>query len=133
CALGLLRATRPADVGGHALPFTVGALGASYLMAANLSACAFAGLTMGAAHLIETFGDDFLKREMMARMYAGEWTGTMALTEPQAGSSLWDVTTRAAQAEGGTHRTRAAKRCNPGAHAGRAQNSPTRAARRLAH
>src|SRR5262249_58724992 len=72
CSLGLLRATRPAEVGGHALPFTVGALGASYLMAANLSACAFAGLTTGAAHLIETFGDDFLKREMMARMYERE-------------------------------------------------------------
>src|SRR5262249_39863659 len=109
CALGLLRATRPADVGGHALPFTVGALGASYLMAANLSACAFAGLTTGAAHLIEAFGDDFLKREMMSRMYTGEWTGTMALTEPQAGSSLSDVTTRATKAEDATYRIRGSK------------------------
>jgi butyryl-CoA dehydrogenase len=109
CSLGLLRATRPAEVGGHALPYAVGVLGASYLMAANLSACAFAGLTTGAAHLIEAFGNDFLKREMMSRMYAGEWTGTMALTEPQAGSSLADVTTRATKVDGETYLVRGSK------------------------
>ena len=109
CSLGLLRATRPAEVGGYALPHVVAALAASYLMAANLSACAFAGLTTGAAHLIEAFGDEFLKREMMSKMYSGEWTGTMALTEPQAGSSLGDVATRATPAPDGTYRIRGSK------------------------
>ena len=108
-SLGLLRATRPVAVGGSALPYTVGVLAAAYLMAANLSACAFAGLTTGAAHLIEAFGDDFLKREMMAPMYAGEWTGTMALTEPQAGSSLSDVTTRATKGQGDSYLIRGSK------------------------
>jgi butyryl-CoA dehydrogenase len=109
CSLGLLCATRPAEVGGYSLPHVVAVLGASYLMAANLSACAFAGLTTGAAHLIEAFGDEFLKREMMARMYSGEWTGTMALTEPQAGSSLADVATRATPAPDGTYLIRGSK------------------------
>jgi butyryl-CoA dehydrogenase len=72
-------------------------------MAANLSAYAYAGLTSGAAHLLEAFGDAALRRTFMEPMYAGRWTGTMALTEPQAGSSLADVTTRARPAAGGGH------------------------------
>jgi len=93
--LGVISATRPGDVGGHQLPLTVATLAHAYLMAGNASAYGFAGLTTGAAHLIEAFGDDALRRDVMPRMYAGEWTGTMALTEPHAGSSLADVTTRA--------------------------------------
>jgi alkylation response protein AidB-like acyl-CoA dehydrogenase len=64
-------------------------------MAANLSAYAYVGLTASAARLVESFGNDTLKNTFMRRMYEGEWTGTMALTEPQAGSSLTDVRTRA--------------------------------------
>jgi butyryl-CoA dehydrogenase len=94
-ALDLIAATRPHAVGGQQLPLSVATLANAYLMAANLSAYGYVGLTAGAAHLIEAFGDDSLKRDYMARLYSGEWTGTMALTEPQAGSSLSDVRTRA--------------------------------------
>ena len=93
--LGLLNATRPEDVGGQQLPAAVASLSNAYLMAANLSAYAYAGLTASAARLIESFGTQELRDAYMRRMYAGEWTGTMALTEPQAGSSLSDVKTRA--------------------------------------
>src|SRR5262249_24806646 len=62
-----------------------------------------AGITNGAAHLLEAFGDETLKSELMTRLYAGEWTGTMALTEPQAGSSLADVNTRATQRADGSY------------------------------
>ncbi len=93
--LGLATATRPAEVGGQQLPATVAVLAAHYGMAANAAAAGYLGLTQGAAHLIEAFGDDFLRREFMPRMYSGEWAGTMALTEPHAGSSLADVRTRA--------------------------------------
>jgi butyryl-CoA dehydrogenase len=93
--LGVLNASRPASVGGQSLPVTVANLAAAYLMAANLSAYGYLGLTTSAARLVESFGNDEQKRAYMARMYAGEWTGTMALTEPQAGSSLSDVKTRA--------------------------------------
>jgi butyryl-CoA dehydrogenase len=78
-------------------------------MAGNLSAYAFAGLTTGAAHLIEAFGSDALRAEMMTRMYSGEWTGTMALTEPQAGSSLADVATSASPRPDGTYSIRGSK------------------------
>jgi len=97
---GLIGATRPVAVGGLQLPRLVCTLAAIYLMAGNLSACGYVGLTSAAAHLLETFGSEELKREFMARMYSGEWTGTMALTEPQAGSSLADVKTRATPAAG---------------------------------
>jgi butyryl-CoA dehydrogenase len=93
--LGVLNATRPESVGGQQLPTCVANLAAAYLMAANLSAYGYVGLTSSAARLVESFGSEALRREYMARMYGGEWTGTMALTEPQAGSSLSDVKTRA--------------------------------------
>ncbi|HEY2515884.1 MAG TPA: acyl-CoA dehydrogenase [Polyangiaceae bacterium] len=107
--LGVVSATRPASVGGQGLPMTVSTLAHAYLMAANPSAYGYAGLTTGAAHLIEAFGDETLKRELMARMYAGEWTGTMALTEPHAGSSLADVTSRATPRADGTYGIRGSK------------------------
>ncbi len=102
--LGVLGATRPYAVGGQQLPRTVAIVAEAYLMAANLGAYGYAGLTSGAAHLIEAFGDDWLKDQFMRRMYAGEWTGTMALTEPQAGSSLGDNTTRETPQPDGTYR-----------------------------
>jgi alkylation response protein AidB-like acyl-CoA dehydrogenase len=108
-AQGMVAATRPYDVGGQQLPHVVATLCAFYGMAANLSAVAYLGLTTGAAHLIEAFGGEALKSEMMTRMYSGEWTGTMALTEPQAGSSLTDVKTRATPTDRGYYLMRGNK------------------------
>ena len=93
--LGLIDATRPYEFGGQQLPHLVMGLATSYLMAGNLSVYGYIGLTNGAGHLIETFGDEALKQRFMRHMYDGEWTGTMALTEPQAGSSLSDITSSA--------------------------------------
>jgi alkylation response protein AidB-like acyl-CoA dehydrogenase len=108
-ALGAVNATRPFDVGGQQLPLTVATLAHAYLMAANLSAYGYIGLTTGAAHLVEAFGSDALKRDFMEPMYRGEWTGTMALTEPGAGSSLSDVKTRATPRDDGTYSIHGAK------------------------
>ncbi|MEM6995002.1 MAG: acyl-CoA dehydrogenase [Myxococcota bacterium] len=99
--LGLLAATRPEEVGGLSLPLLVSTAADAYLMAANLSAFGYVGLTRGAAHLVETFGDEGLRARFMAPMLDGQWTGTMALTEPHAGSSLADVTTRATPTDDG--------------------------------
>ncbi|NTX09669.1 acyl-CoA dehydrogenase [Myxococcus sp. CA056] len=107
--LGMLTATRPPEVGGQQLPLTVHALASAYLMAANLSAYAYLGLTHGAAHLLEAFGTAEVKAAFMEPLYRGEWTGTMALTEPQAGSSLADVRTRATLAADGTWRIQGSK------------------------
>ncbi|MEZ4340103.1 MAG: acyl-CoA dehydrogenase [Sandaracinaceae bacterium] len=107
--LGVVAATRPDEVGGASLPQTIAALAHAYLMAGNLAPTAMAGLTTGAAHLIEAFGDDELKDRFMRPMYEGRWTGTMALTEPQAGSSLADITTKAIDAGDGTYRIEGSK------------------------
>ncbi len=93
--LGTIGASRAAEAGGQQLPFTVAAAAELPLMAANAAAFGYVGLTSGAAHLLESFGSDDLRRTYMEPMLRGEWTGTMALTEPQAGSSLADVRTRA--------------------------------------
>jgi alkylation response protein AidB-like acyl-CoA dehydrogenase len=107
--LGLIAATRGPDVGGSTLPLTVASLASAYLMAGNLSAYGFVGLTSGAAHLLEAFGSAELKGRFMAPLYAGEWTGTMALTEPQAGSSLGDIRTRATPTDAGHYLIRGDK------------------------
>ena len=101
--LGVITATRPASVGGSSLPTCIATLANAYLMAANLSAYGYAGLTTGAARLLESFGSEDLRARFMKPMYAGEWTGTMALTEPQAGSSLTDVKTIAKPVSGTDH------------------------------
>jgi len=101
--LGLTCPTRPAEVGGQQMPAIVAQMGAGYLMAANLAAMGYVGLTAGAGHLIEEFGSDAVREAFLPRMYGGAWSGTMALTEPHAGSSLADVRTRARPTAGGDY------------------------------
>ncbi len=107
--LGVLTATRPEAAGGQQMPMLVHTLATAYLMAANLGAYGFIGLTHGAAHLIEEFGNDELKERFMRKMYDGDWTGTMALTEPHAGSSLGDITTTATPTDGGYYLIKGSK------------------------
>ena len=68
-------ATRPATSAGSSCRTWWRRSARCYGMAANLSAVSYLGLTSGAAHLIEAFGSDALKAEMMARMYAGSGPG----------------------------------------------------------
>jgi butyryl-CoA dehydrogenase len=96
--LGLVSASRPVEVGGAQLPLLVTTAAHLYLMAGGCAVYSYAGLTTGAAHLLEAFGAAALKETYLANLYSGRWTGTMALTEPQAGSSLADVATRATPA-----------------------------------
>jgi alkylation response protein AidB-like acyl-CoA dehydrogenase len=93
--IGVFAASQPFDVGGQQLPLTIATAAHLYVMAANPAVYSFAGLSTGAAHLIEAFGSDDLKERYMRPLYEGRFTGTMALTEPHAGSSLADVATRA--------------------------------------
>ena len=78
-------------------------------LAANYSASVYPGLTTGAAHLIESFGDRGLFNAYVPHMHAGRWQGTMALTEPEAGSSLSDITTEAESAEQGYYHIKGQK------------------------
>ncbi len=70
---------------------------------ANYSASAYAGLTIGAARLILAFGSSALQEIYLPPMLSGKWQGTMALTEPEAGSSLGDLSTMAVPLAGGDY------------------------------
>lgn len=107
--LGIVSAMRPWEVGGQQLPVCVSTLAMMHLMAANAAAAGYVFLTTGAAHLIESFGSDEVRDLFMANMYSGRWTGTMALTEPHAGSSLADITTTATPRADGRFSIRGSK------------------------
>ncbi len=101
---GWISATMNTEFGGMGLPESVGAGISEFLMGANTALGLKALLTRGAAHLIETFGSEELKATYCERMYAGEWTGTMCLTEAGAGSDLGALNTRAVPQADGTYR-----------------------------
>ena len=91
----------PVDFGGQGLPKTIGASIGEMQNAANLSFALCPLLTDGAIEALLTAGSDELKASYLHKLVSGEWTGTMNLTEPQAGSDLAAVRSRAEpQADG---------------------------------
>jgi butyryl-CoA dehydrogenase len=98
---GWISLSAPHKFGGQQTPFTILQASAFIMAAANYSTMAYPFLTNGAAHLIESFGSEELQQTYIPKMYAGEWQGTMAMTEPQAGSSLTDITTTATATNNG--------------------------------
>lgn len=93
--LGLFGMTFPEQLGGIGLPNVVGTAIASIFASANVSASGYAMLTAGNARLIATFGSPAQIEAFARPQIAGRWFGTMCLSEPQAGSSLGDIRTRA--------------------------------------
>ena len=98
---GWITARVPFELGGEQLPHLIADACEYIFQCANYSANAYLGLTAGAANLIETFGSKELYDTFTPKMYAGQWQGTMALTEPEAGSSLADITTTAEPTDAG--------------------------------
>ena len=98
---GWISSRVPFDQDGEQLPSLVADVCEFIFAAANYSANAYPGLTFGASHLIESFGSKELYDTYVPKMRAGDWQGTMALTEPEAGSSLSDITTMAEPTEKG--------------------------------
>jgi alkylation response protein AidB-like acyl-CoA dehydrogenase len=92
---GWISAMASWEDGGQQMPFTILQACIFQFYAANANAASYAFLTQGAANLIQTYGSEELKALYIPDLYSGNWQGTMALTEPQAGSSLSDLTTRA--------------------------------------
>lgn len=92
---GWINATFPYKDGGQQLPWTIHISSSFILQASNYSASVFPFLTTGAANLIRTFGSKELIDAFTPKMYSGDWQGTMAMTEPDAGSSLSDLSTTA--------------------------------------
>jgi len=98
-----LAMTEDPDWGGQGMPRAVAMAAADYLNGANFAFMMYAGLTHGAGKLVESFGTEKLKKLFLKRMYSGEWTGTMLLTEPEAGSDVGALTTSAVKNPDGTY------------------------------
>jgi alkylation response protein AidB-like acyl-CoA dehydrogenase len=101
---GLMAGSFDEEFGGLQLPHTVGQAVFAWFKAANVGTSAYPFLTMGNARLLLAHGsqdqiDTFVRPEL-----EGRWFGTMALSEPQAGSSLADITTKAVPQDDGTYR-----------------------------
>ena len=94
----------PTEYGGQGLPKIIGAACIEMTMAANLSFSLCSILTTGATEALLTAASDELKQRYIPKMIAGEWTGTMNLTEPQAGSDLALVRSKAVKQADGTYR-----------------------------
>jgi butyryl-CoA dehydrogenase len=101
-AAGFLLAARDAEVGGMQLPVTVARACQAVFEAANVATTSYVSLTSANANLIAEYGSADQKRRYLAPLLAGRFFGTMALTEPQAGSSLADVRTAATPLPDGT-------------------------------
>jgi len=94
----------PVEYGGQGLPKTIGAACGEMLNSANMAFALCPLLTDGAIEALLTAGSDDLKATYLQKLVSGEWTGTMNLTEPQAGSDLAAVRTRAEPQADGTFR-----------------------------
>ncbi|MFN8609145.1 MAG: acyl-CoA dehydrogenase [Vulcanimicrobiota bacterium] len=107
--LGLVGSTLDYADGGLQLPVTIYQALNFIADAANNNMTGYTGLTSGAAGLLCSFGCQELKDIYLAKMLSNQWSGTMALTEPQAGSSLSDVVTEALPREDGSYSIRGQK------------------------
>jgi alkylation response protein AidB-like acyl-CoA dehydrogenase len=100
----LIGASMDEGLGGAQLPVCVAQAAFAYVSAANVSTSGYLMLTVANANLIAKFGDDEQISTFVTPMLAGRFTGTMALSETQAGSSLADILTRAEPQDDGTYR-----------------------------
>ena len=98
-----------AELGGAQLPATVAQAGFAWISAANVSTSGYLMLTIANANLIAKFGSPEQISTWVKPMLAGSFTGTMALSETQAGSSLADITTRAEPQDDGSYRVSGTK------------------------
>ena len=106
---GWLTMCEDLERGGQQLPAIIKFAAHELFLAANFPLMCFVNLTHDAAKLIELFGDEAQRGDYLERMYAGKWTGTMALTEPGAGSDVGAIKTSARPAEDGSYRLKGQK------------------------
>jgi hypothetical protein len=100
---GWLSMAEALEAGGQGFPVVMGLAAIEAFGAANLSLFLYPGLTHGAARLVEIFGTEEQQRTFMDKLYSGEWSGTMCLTEPQAGSDVGALRTKAIHNDDGTY------------------------------
>jgi len=108
CENGWTAAARDPEYGGQGFPHMMRIVINDLMYGACQAFNMAPSLTHGAAHLIESFGSRELKERFIPNMFSGQWAGTMALTEPQAGSNLAAIRTSAVP-EGDHYRIKGSK------------------------
>lgn len=98
---GFMGMSMDAEAGGMQLPWTIAQACAAYFCAANIGTIAYPFITIAAANVLSKFGSEAQKARYLAPLVEGRFFGTMVLSEPQAGSSLADIRTRAAPTDDG--------------------------------
>lgn len=93
----------PEEYGGGGFPRTIGLAIQEMFNSANLAFSLCPLLTQGAIDALLHYGDDAMKNRYLPKMVSGEWTGTMNLTEPQAGSDVGALTTKAVKNDDGSY------------------------------
>jgi hypothetical protein len=91
------------EYGGQGLPYTLGAVLAEFATSANMAWAMYSGLAQGAMAAIDKHGSDAQKALYLPKLVSGEWTGTMNLTEPQCGTDLGLIKTKAVPAADGSY------------------------------
>ena len=118
---GWLGLSAPAEYGGQGLPVTLSQAVNEFQCSANMAFSMYGGLTMGATAALMVHGKPEQKKMFVPKMVAGEWTGTMNLTEPQCGTDLGLLRTKAAKQADGSYKITGTKIfISAGEHRGRA-------------
>ena len=99
----------PSRWGGQDAPHMIGSFVEEMLCGANASFAMYTGLTLTAAELIMAFGTEEQKQKYVPKMMSGEWTGTMCITEPHAGSDVGSASSTATRNDDGTYKIRGTK------------------------
>jgi alkylation response protein AidB-like acyl-CoA dehydrogenase len=95
--------TADPELGGQGLPHCVAQAAAEYLVGANYAFTLYGVVGHAAGELVEVYGTEAQKKLFLKKMYTGQWSGTMQLTEPQAGSDVGALTTSAVKNPDGTY------------------------------
>ncbi|ERI53278.1 acyl-CoA dehydrogenase [Pseudomonas sp. EGD-AK9] len=101
--------TGPVEYGGQGFPQLVAFAFHEMLMGASLSFRVYSGLTEGAVLALHKHGSETLKQQYLGKLVSGQWTGTMCLTEPQAGTDLALLRTRAEPQADGSYKVSGSK------------------------
>ncbi|WP_295686944.1 acyl-CoA dehydrogenase family protein [uncultured Nevskia sp.] len=100
---GWVGISNPAEWGGAGLPYTLGKVIDEMLCSADVAFALYPGLTVGCFEGILAAGSDEVKQTYLPKLATGEWTGTMCITEPQAGTDLGAIKTKAIPNDDGSY------------------------------
>ena len=101
---GWIGLSAPVEFGGQGLPVSLSQTVNEFTMSANMAFSMYGGLTQGAMAALLVHGSDAQKKTFVPKMVTGEWAGTMNLTEPQCGTDLGLMRTKAVKQADGTYK-----------------------------